>query len=116
MTTPSQFDMFISYSSADLVETEGLEAWLQAPPRNRTVWRDRRGILPAAPDYYDAIAEGITSSAAFIVLLSPRWLSSRVAAREFSDALAAGKKIVPVVHPTIREIRCRRKAVRTRLN
>ena len=81
--------------------TEGVEAWLQAPPRNRTVRRDRRGILPAAPDYYDPIARGITTSAAFVLLLSQRWLSSRVAAREFSDAIAAGKKIVPVVHPAI---------------
>ncbi len=101
MTTPSGPDMFLSYSSADLVATEALEAWLKESPRNRTVWRDRDGILPAAPNYYDAIAGGITSSAAFVLLLSPRWLSSRVAAQEFSDALAAGKKIVPVVHPAI---------------
>ena len=101
MTTPSEFDVFLSYSSADLLATEALEAWLQEPPRNRTIWRDRRGILPAAPDYYDPIARGITASASFVMLLSPRWLSSRVAAREFSDALAAGKKIVPVVHPAI---------------
>ena len=101
MTTPSEFDVFLSYSSGDLVAAEALEAWLQEPPRSRTIWRDRRGILPAAPDYYDPIERGITASAAFVVLLSPRWLSSRVAAREFSDALAAGKKIVPVVHPAI---------------
>jgi hypothetical protein len=116
MTTPSEFDMFLSYSSADLVATEGVEAWLQAPPRNRTVWRDRRGILPAAPDYYDPIARGITTSAAFVLLLSQRWLSSRVAAREFGDAIAAGKRLSLWFIPRFREIRCRRKVVRTRPN
>jgi WD40 repeat protein len=97
----AQFDLFFSYASADLAAAEALEAWLQAPPRNRTVWRDRRSILPAAPDYYPPILAGISASAAFLLLLSSRWLRSQVAARELADAQAAGKKIVPVIHPAI---------------
>jgi hypothetical protein len=43
------FDLFLSYASADLQAAERLEDWLQAPPRGRTIWRDRRDILPEAP-------------------------------------------------------------------
>ena len=101
MTTPSEFDMFLSYSSADLLATEALEAGSKCPRATAQSGVIVAEFLPAAPDYYDPIARGITASAAFVMLLSQRWLSSRVAAREFSDALAAGKKIVPVVHPAI---------------
>jgi len=94
-------DLFLSYSSADLAAAEALEAWLQAPPRDRTVWRDRRGVLPGAPDYYPPILAGISASAAFVLLLSPRWLHSSVAAQELSDAQAEGKKIIVVVHSAI---------------
>jgi hypothetical protein len=45
-------DLFLSYASADLDEVRVLEGWLEASPRNRMIWRDRRGILPGAPDYY----------------------------------------------------------------
>jgi WD40 repeat protein len=97
----SQFDVFISYASADIVPCEVLENWLQASPRNRKIWRDRRGIPPGSPDYYRPISEGIAGSAAFLILLSPNWLRSRVAKRELSDALTAGKKVLAVVHPSI---------------
>lgn len=93
--------LFFSYASADLREAENLEAWLQAPPRAYTVWRDRSGIPPGAPDYYAPILEGIRSSANFLVQLSPRWLRSRVSAQEIADAHALAKKLVPVVHPAI---------------
>jgi hypothetical protein len=94
-------DLFLSYASADLDEVRVLEGWLEASPRNRMIWRDRRGILPGAPDYYPPILVGISASAAFLLLLSPRWLRSVVAAREFCDAQAAGKKLILVVHPAI---------------
>ena len=93
--------LFFSYASADLQEAENLEAWLLAPPRAYTVWRDRSGIPPGAPDYYAPILEGIRSSANFLVQLSPRWLRSSVSAREIADAHALAKKLVPVVHPAI---------------
>jgi hypothetical protein len=82
----AEFDVFLSYASDDLRAAEELETWLQAPPRNRRVWRDRRGILPGAPAYYEPIVHGIRTSAVFLVLLSPRWLRSEVASRELSDA------------------------------
>lgn len=97
----AEFDLFLSYASADLAAADALEALLQAPPRNRSVWRDRRGIQPGAPDFYAPILAGIYASANVLVLLSPRWLRSSVAARELSDAQAAGKKIIYVVHPGI---------------
>jgi WD40 repeat protein len=100
-TSMAEFDLFLSYASADLAAAEAMEAWLQAPPRSRTIWRDRRGILPGAPDYYPPILAGISASAAFLLLLSPRWIRSTVAARELSDAQAAGKKLVVVLHPAI---------------
>jgi hypothetical protein len=99
--TMAAYDLFLSYASADLAAAERLEAWLQRPPRSRRVWRDRRGILPGAPDFYPPIADGIAASAAFLLVLSPRWLRSAVAAQELADASAAGKKLVPVVHPAI---------------
>ena len=74
---------------------------MQASPRNRRVWRDRRGILPGDPDYYLAIAHGIRTSTAFLVLLSSHWLRSNVAAGELSDAKTEGKKLIIVVHPAI---------------
>jgi WD40 repeat protein len=97
----AEFDVFLSYASADLAEARALEGWLQTSPRNRSIWRDRRGILPGAPDYYPPILAAISASAAFLLLLSPRWLRSVVAEREFSDAQAAGKKLILVVHPAI---------------
>jgi WD40 repeat protein len=91
-------DIFLSYASADLNEAESLEKWLQSSPRNYTVWRDRRGIKPGAPDYYEPIRDAISSCPVFMILLSPRWLSSQIALREFSDAETVGKKIIAVVH------------------
>jgi hypothetical protein len=97
----AEFDVFLSYSSADLASVEQLEAWLQGAPHNRKIWRDRRGVLPGAPNYYPPIQAGITDSSAFVMLLSPSWLNSRVAPRELSDAQVAGKKLIVVVHPEI---------------
>jgi hypothetical protein len=97
----AEFDVFLSYASLDLPAAEVLETWLQAPPRSRRVWRDRRRILPGSPDYYVPIAHGIEASATFLVLLSSNWLGSAVAVKELSDARAAGKKLLIVVHPDI---------------
>jgi len=96
-----QPDLFLSYASADLAAAESLKRWLEAAPRQRSIWRDREGILPGAPDYYPPILEGISASVAFVVLLSPRWLRSSVGRRELADAQAAGKKLIVVVHPAI---------------
>ena len=46
-----QPDLFLSYASADLAAAESLKRWLEAAPRQRSIWRDREGILPGAPDY-----------------------------------------------------------------
>ncbi len=96
-----RYDLFLSYASKDLDAAETLERWLLLSPRNHTVWRDRRGILPGAPDYYPPIVAGIHASGAFLLLLSPRWLESKVAAQELTDAQAVGKKIIVAVHPAI---------------
>ncbi len=97
----AEFDVFLSYASANLRVAEALEHWLQEPPRAFRVWRDRPRILPGAPDYYATIAGGIRASAAFVLLLSPDWLRSSIASRELSDAHREGKKVLAVVHSAI---------------
>lgn len=97
----ADYDLFLSYASIDLEAARSLEDWFQSPPQNRNVWRDRRDITPGTPDYYSAILSGISASANFVVLLSPAWLRSKVAAKELNDACIAGKKVIFVVHPDI---------------
>jgi len=86
---------FISYSRRDKVFVQKLEAALEGAGVN--TWVDWQGI-PLSADWMAEIKAAIESSDAFIFVISPDSLSSKVCGDELELGLNYNKKLVPILH------------------
>ncbi|MEQ1839424.1 MAG: TIR domain-containing protein, partial [Verrucomicrobiales bacterium] len=87
-------DVFISYSRADQDSVKWLnERFLES---GRTPWIDWSGIKPGE-EWWPSILRGIDAANTFLFVLSPDSVISQVCPREIDQAVASGKRIVPVV-------------------
>jgi len=87
--------VFISYSRKDKVFVRKLVAGLEA--NNVSVWVDWEGIPPSA-DWMSEIAGAVQGSDAFICVISPDWLNSKVCGQEYNMGLQNNKKLIPILY------------------
>ena len=87
-------DVFISYAREDQSTVRRLHEALAA--RNRESWVDWEGIAPS-DEWLTSILEAIDTADAVVCVLSPDWLASAICRREAEHAIAAHKRLVPVV-------------------
>jgi hypothetical protein len=86
--------LFISYSRKDLDSVRQLtEAFKR---HNLDFWIDWEGIPPTV-DWWKEIERGIEEADAFLFLLSPDSVASKVCERELEHAARNGKRFIPVV-------------------
>ncbi len=86
-------DLMISYSRIDQIFVKRLAAQLQQ--HGLEVWVDYHRI-DYGTEWRNVIENGIKSSNALIVVLSPDWHRSKICNEELRIALGAGKRIFPV--------------------
>ena len=91
-------DVFISYSRRDKAFIEDLRAALDAS--KRSVWVDLRDIPPSA-DWRDEIHQAITSSDAFVCVVSPDYVASPICQEELEFARANNKRLIPIIRRDI---------------
>jgi WD40 repeat protein len=93
---PDRPDVFVSYAREDeqFVSTR-LVVSLEA--RGKDVWIDRKDIPPAS-DWRERIGHGIDATRAFVFVLSPDSLTSDQCRQELRQAIAANKRLIPVVY------------------
>lgn len=85
--------LFISYARKDLAKVKQAVRYLE---RGRhTPWFDEK--LVAGDDFKVALQREIEQSDAFVYMLSPASLASEWCQWEYSTAVAAGKRIIPVL-------------------
>lgn len=87
-------DVFISYARRDGSFVESLQEALRKA--GRSPWIDVHGIRPAE-DFMQAICDAIDRAQAFVFVLSPDSVSSKICARELEHAEQGHKRLVPVV-------------------
>jgi WD40 repeat protein len=86
--------VFISYSRKDQSFAEKLNSSLQEIGLDS--WIDWIDIPPTA-DWWDQIEKGIEAADAFLFLLSPDSITSKVCTDEINHAVKNGKRLVPLV-------------------
>lgn len=86
--------VFISYAREDQAFVRELDAAL--PQRGIDVWTDWQGIPPSA-DYFEEIKHAIEGADAVLVVLSPDLAASRVCGQELAHAIAAQKRLIPIL-------------------
>lgn len=94
-------DLFISYSRKDQPFVQKLHTALML--QNRSVWVDWQDILPTEK-WWQAIQAGITASNAFIFVISPDSLRSKVCGQEVEYAIQHHKRLVPILYRDPQEI------------
>ncbi|HEY9528329.1 MAG TPA: TIR domain-containing protein, partial [Anaerolineales bacterium] len=86
--------LFISYSRKDIDSVRQLtEAFKR---HNLDFWIDWEGIPPTV-DWWKEIERGIEEADAFLFLLSPDSVASKVCERELEHAARNGKRFIPVI-------------------
>ncbi len=88
-------DVFISYSRADRAFAQHLTERLES--RGRTAWVDWIDIPPSA-EWMAEIQRAIEAVDAFVFVISPDSVGSRVCSQELAHAVSSNKRIVPVLH------------------
>ena len=91
---PEHASAFISYSRVDASAVRRLHAALES--RGRDAWVDWADIYPSA-EWWEEIRQAIQAADAIVFAISPESVASRVCLREVDEAVAAGKRLVPVV-------------------
>lgn len=86
--------VFISYSRKDKVFAEKLNNALLNI--NYDAWIDWDDIPPTA-DWWDQIQKGIENADAFLFLLTPDSVASKVCREEIDHAVKNGKRLIPLV-------------------
>ena len=86
--------IFISYSRKDLEFAQQIVDALAA--NNLDTWVDWKSI-PKGEDWWEHIQSGIEEADAFIFLISPDSIASKVCSDEIDHAIKNGKRILPVV-------------------
>ncbi len=87
--------VFISYSRKDKEFVHKLHDSLVA--KDVKVWVDWEGI-PLSADWMAEISSAVEGSDAFLVILSPDWLASKVCGEELQLGLDRNKKLIPVLY------------------
>ena len=87
-------DLFISYSRRDREFVVRLNAALEK--RDYDVWVDLEDIPPTA-DWMEEIRTGIEGSDAYVFVISPDSIASKVCRQELDHAVEHNKRLVPVV-------------------
>ena len=86
--------VFVSYSRKDKDFCRQLTDELQK--RDLDFWVDWDGIPPTV-DWMKEIEKGIEEADAFLAIVSPDWISSKVCIDELNIAVKNGKRLIPVV-------------------
>lgn len=90
--------LMISYSRKDLVFVRQVfEGLLAQGFAREDIWVDWEGI-PLTADWRKEITKGIQSANAFIFVISPDSVASKVCAEEIAIAAESNKRFVPIVH------------------
>jgi WD40 repeat protein len=87
-------DVFLSYSRKDQPFALRLASALEAA--DWRVWVDAQDIPPAA-EWRDELAAGIRAAHTFVFVLSPHSVESEFCLWELAQAVALGKRLVPLV-------------------
>ena len=98
ITTQELASIMISYSRKDKEFVQNLQGALSAsgiPEEN--IWIDWDDIPPAA-DWMDEITRAIGAADAFVFVISPDSLNSKVCGEELRIALENNKKLVPILY------------------
>ncbi len=88
-------DVFVSYSRRDKAFVAG-PLLTSLTGRGQEVWLDLEDIPPAA-DWRERVHRGVEASNAFVFVLSPDSLASKVCREELDSAVALNKRLVPVL-------------------
>ena len=88
-------DVFISYSRMDSPFVQRLHAELTR--RERDAWVDWEDIAPTA-EWMKEVQSAIDAAEAFVFVISPDSVASKVCAIEVEHAFANNKRMVPVVY------------------
>ena len=88
------YDVFVSYSRADRDVVLRLISGLEA--RSLRPWVDLEDIPPSA-EWMSEIQTAIEAADGYLVVVSPDLARSTVCAQELEQAVASGKRIVPIV-------------------
>ncbi|MFE7595570.1 SAV_2336 N-terminal domain-related protein [Streptomyces sp. NPDC057494] len=92
---PEHYDVFISYAHEDGQWTITLAEDLRR--RGLRVWLDR-WELSAGQDVTTGLRDGLAKADAMVAVVSPGWLASEWARREFEAATADGRtRVIPVL-------------------
>jgi len=92
--TPKKFNIFISHSRQDREWTRQLTTALRG--RGLSVWLDEDQIKPGE-EWGRKILEGLQKSSHVVFLVGRGAAGSNAVALELGMALAAGKRIIPVI-------------------
>jgi len=87
--------VFISYSRKDKEFVRKLYDGLVT--NDVRSWVDWEGI-PLSADWMDEITRAVDGADAFLVVLSPDWLASKVCADELELGLKSKKKLIPILY------------------
>ena len=93
-------DVFLSYSRRDRQFVLRLASALEAG--DWRVWVDQEDIPPAA-EWRDELAAGIRAAHTFVFVLSPDSVASAFCRWELEQAVALGKRLIPVVFRPVEE-------------
>ena len=86
--------VFVSYSRKNKDFCRQLTNELQK--HDLDFWVDWEGIPPTV-DWMNEIEKGIEEADAFLAIVSPDWISSKICLDELSIAVKNGKRLIPVV-------------------
>ena len=93
-------DVFVSYSRADRAFVQWLSQALA--DRGRRTWVDWQNIPPSA-EWMAEIRAAIDAANAFVLVLSPDSIGSRVCLEELDHAVAGNKRIIPILCRTVQD-------------
>lgn len=88
-------DLFVSYSRKDREFVLRLNQALEK--RDYDVWVDLEDIPPTA-NWMEEVRSGIERSDAYVFVISPDSVASRVCQQELSHAVEHNKRLVPIVY------------------
>src|SRR5262245_13425105 len=94
LTMPTQFDIFVSYSSDDARLIDGLVRLMGLT--GRRVFVDKNSIEPGA-EWETALREAVSSSQQMVLLWCCHSRESKWVAAEIQQAVGESKSIVPVL-------------------
>lgn len=100
MSETARRQVFISYSRRDQVFARRLFDGLEHAGFDS--WADWEGI-PYSAEWWKEIEKGIVESDAFLCVISPNYLASKICNEELAFARKLNKRIIPVVRRAVRE-------------